>query len=248
MRILNTCIRIRNHRSKVYKNLKKITLFGKHNSISLRPVRDIFVHKDNIPSLKYIRSNHVCLFASFAWLLFFQYFHWFQISHSDHHYLFHWYAQGDQSLRELHVVSLGRTFVHLQCYQVHHYPHCPVKLDFFFFVYVFIKTLLNWRSFSIYHLWINRSVKAWSFIIKINISLSCEIVFSFNHLCEVFEEFSKLVIQLRFVIFNNLLHNTTLCKIILISRFWNLFPSGCFPCDCLENVNFFSNIICIAIV
>ena len=60
MRILNTCIRIRNHRSKGYKNLKKITLFGKHNSISLRPVRDIFVHKDNIPSLKYIRNNHVC--------------------------------------------------------------------------------------------------------------------------------------------------------------------------------------------
>ena len=63
--ILNTCIRIIRHRSKGYKNLTK-SLFWKHNSISLRLVRDISVHEDNVPSVKYIRNSHVCLFAFFC--------------------------------------------------------------------------------------------------------------------------------------------------------------------------------------
>ena len=66
--------------------------------------------------------------------------------HSDHRYLFHWYAQDDQSLRELHVVSLGRTLVHIQCHQVLHHLHC-FKLNSLFSVYVFIKTLLNVPGF-----------------------------------------------------------------------------------------------------
>ena len=118
-----------------------------------------------------------------------------------------------------------------------------VKLDSFFFVYVFIKTL-----FSMYYHWIDRRVKTWNFIIKIDLFLSCEIVFSFIHFCELFEEFRKLVIQLRFVIFNTLLHNSTLCETILNSRFWNVFPRGCYPCDSLGNVKVFSNIRCTTIV
>ena len=110
--------------------LEKITLFSKQNSISLKLVRDISVHEDNVPSVKYIRNSHLWLFAFFAWLLFFQDFPWFQIKYLDHHFLFHWYAQEDQSLQEFHVVSLGRTLVHLQCRQFLH-PNsklcCKVK-------------------------------------------------------------------------------------------------------------------------
>ena len=61
--------------------LEKITLSWKHNSISLRLVRDNSVHENNVPFVKYIRNSHVCLFTFFAWLLFFQ-------DSSDHHYLF----------------------------------------------------------------------------------------------------------------------------------------------------------------
>ena len=101
-----------------------------------------------------------------------------------------------------------------------------LKLDSLF-IYLFSKTLLNWSSFPIHHLLIERRVKTWNFIININIFLSYEIVFIVIHLCELFEELSKLVIQLRFVILNNLSHNAKLCKTIHNSRFWNLFPSGC---------------------
>ena len=40
-----------------------MTLFWKHNSVSLRPVRDISVHENNVPSVKYFRNSHVFLFA-----------------------------------------------------------------------------------------------------------------------------------------------------------------------------------------
>ena len=95
-----------------------------------------------------------------------------------------------------------------------------------FFIYLFSKTLLNWSSFPIHHLLIERRVKTWNFIININIFLSYEIFFIVIHLCELFEELSKLVIQLRLVILNTSSHNAKLCKTILKSRFWNLFPSG----------------------
>ena len=108
-----------------------MTLVWKHNSISLRLVRYISVHEDNVPSVKYIRNNHVCLFAFFSWLLFFQDFFWLQKRHSDNQYLFHWYAQDDHSLQKLHLVSLGWTLVHVQCHQVPHHFHCQAR----FFVF-----------------------------------------------------------------------------------------------------------------
>ena len=41
---------------------------------------------------------------------------------------------------------------------------------------------MKWRSFPIYHLWSDRKVKTWNFNIKINMFLSCGIVFSFVYL------------------------------------------------------------------
>ena len=40
------------------RRVEKITLFWKHNSMSLRLlVRDISVHEDNVPSVNYIRNS-----------------------------------------------------------------------------------------------------------------------------------------------------------------------------------------------
>ena len=57
MGIFNTCLRIVRHRSKEYFILKT------QLNIFIRLVRDISVHEDNVPSVKYTRNSHVCLFA-----------------------------------------------------------------------------------------------------------------------------------------------------------------------------------------
>ena len=117
-----------------------------------------------------------------------------------------------------------------------------IKFNSMFFVYVFNKKLLMQLSnlLSLNY----RRMKIWNLIFKINIFLRCEIVCSLIYLCEIFEELTQIVIQVRFVVFKNFLHNSALCKTVLNSSFWKLFPSDCYTFDCLENFNFLNNIRC----